>query len=423
MKIPKPHQEEGAKLIVDRLRCALWYKPRVGKTLSTVLGMEKLGLKNILVICPVTVIPVWQREFAERGWPEAKLCIGMKHQKVEACSYTEGPVICSFESAWRLPLNQRKWDAIIFDESIRLWNWQAKQVKYWYGNEHLTKVCVLLSGAPCPEGYIQLASQMIICRGAWFGHRDIYSYLQEFWMYNSDKYKWECDDHGHLAEVKRRMNIVGLSKSLADVGAQDEKLLSFMPVEPSIKVVALLNAIKAEELQPSIRALRNQMAANGLTGEAENIVVVDGTKADALCKYIAEQVEQEPDYSCVVMCRFRAQVEQVAKMLGAAMVHGGVIGKARQEAIDWFQAGRSRHIVCQEETAKMGIDLSKGKEIHYLSNSWSGDSRIQSQERCSNLNKSEPVGIIDWCAHEIEYAIANAVRNKEDFQTTMMENT
>lgn len=419
MKTPKTHQIEGAKLIASRRRCALWFKPRVGKTLSTVLGMEMLGLKNILVICPVTVIPVWQREFAERGWPESKACTGMKHQKIEASAYTAGPVICSFESAWRLPLNQRKWDAIIFDESIRLWNWQAKQVRYWYGNEHLTQCCVLLSGAPCPEGYLQLASQMIICRGQWFGHRDIYSYLQDFWHYNADRYKWECDDQEHLAEVKRRMNIVGLSKSLKDVGAQDEKLLSFMPVEPSIKVVALLRAIAAEELQPNIRALRNQMAANGLTGEAENILVVDGTKAEALCKYIEEQVEQEPDYACVIMCRFRAQVEQVARMLGAAMVHGGVTGKARQQAIDDFQAGTKRHIVCQEETAKMGIDLSRGKEIHYLSNSWSGDSRIQSQERCSNLNKAEPVGIVDWYAHEIECAIANAVRNKEDFQMSM----
>ena len=421
MKIPKPHQVEGGAFLAARKRGALWYKPRVGKTLSTVVGLEKLGVRNVLVVCPVTVMPVWQQEFEERGWPEARLVQGSRSQKLDAVSYQDGPVICSFESAWRLPTNQRKWDAIVFDESIRLWNWQAKQVKHWHGNEHLTEVCILLSGAPCPEGYIQLASQMLICRGIWFGHKDIYSYLREFWQYNSEKYRWECDDMGHLAEIKRRLNIVGLSKSLADVGARDEKLYSTMPVKPSSAVAKRLKEIADSDLAPVSKALRSQMLANGLGGEGDDIFIEDTFKSKALKDYIDEQLEQEPDYACVVMCRFREQVEHLAGMLNAAMIHGGIIGKARQEAIDSFQAGKCKYIVCQAETAKMGIDLSRGKEIHFFSNSWAGDTRIQAQERCSNLNKSEAVGIIDWCTEgSIEFAIAGAVANKEDFQNTLL---
>jgi hypothetical protein len=73
----------------------------------------------------------------------------------------------------------------------------------------------------------------------------------------------------------------------------------------------------------------------------------------------------------------------------------------------------------------MGIDLSKARTIIYASNSWSGDDRIQSQERCTNITKHDPVEIID-CVVEgqgfgIDYAVAEAIRGKKDFNLNLLK--
>ena len=421
MKTPRPHQLEGAEFIAQRKRCALWFRPRVGKTLTAILGLEKLGAHNPLVVCPVSVMRVWRDEFREQGWPEPVLVEGTRAQKVAAIGVIDRPVICSFESAWRIGANQRKWGALVFDESIRLSNWQAKSVSAWMPNGHLTDTVVLLSGAPCPEGLLQVAAQMLICRGVWFTHSDIYSYLREFWSFEAEKYRWVCDEHGHLAEAQRRLNIVGMPKTFEDIGGVDQKLVRFQEVAPPAPVLRRLREIHVSDLPPAQKGLRLQMAANGLDGEGEDIHVSDSFKIDNFCQYLEEQQEQEPGYACVVMCRFVAQVKALQKRLGCPAIHGAVSAAERAKAVEDFQAGKYPVIVCQVQPAKMGLDLSRAREIHYLSNDWSGDARIQSQERATNINKTTPVGIVDWVSAEIEFAVAQAVRNKLDFQMKLIQ--
>lgn len=423
MKIPKPHQVEAAKFIAERGRCALWLPPRGGKSLSTVLGLELLKTKNVLIICPVTVMPVWKAEFEERNWPGVRVAQGTPSAKRFAAKYTEGPVVCSFDSAWRLPeIFARPWDAIVFDESVRLANWTAKSVQCWAKNSFLTKNVILLSGAPCPEGPLQLAMQMIICRGSWFNHSDIYGYLQEFWHYDAIRYKWLCDSHGHLAEIKRRMNIVGLSKSAKEIGLANEKLLRTISVAmPEDIKTKCVNIENDATILPMVRASKIQALSNGLAGE-DGLDLISEFKADAIVRYIQERRQEEPAYSAVIMCKFVVQAEDLAYRLQAACITGAITGEARDTEIKKFQKGLVKDIVCQEKVAKMGIDLSRGSEIHYASNTWSGDDRIQSQERCSNLTRTSPVGIIDWCSSSVEHAIANAVRDKKDFQVRMLDN-
>lgn len=421
MKTPRPHQLEGAEFIAQRKRCALWFRPRVGKTLTAILGLEKLGVHNPLIVCPVSVMRVWRDELREQGWPEPVLVEGTRAQKIAAIGAEDRPVICSFESAWRIGAHLRKWEALVFDESIRLSNWQAKSVSAWMPNGHLTEIVILLSGAPCPEGLLQVASQMLICRGKWFAHSDIYGYLQEFWSYETEKYRWVCDEHGHLAEARRRLNIVGLPKTFEDIGGVDRKLVRFQEVTPPTSVLQRMREISASDLPPAQKCLRLQMAANGLDGEGDGIHVSDPFKIDGFCQYLAEQQEQEPGYACVVMCRFVAQVKALQARLGCPAIHGAVAAAERAMAVADFQAGRYPVIVCQVQPAKMGLDLSRAREIHYLSNDWSGDARIQSQERATNINKVEPVGIVDWASAEIEFAVAQAVRNKLDFQAALLK--
>jgi len=419
-KIPLPHQLEGAEFLASRKRGALWFLPRVGKTLTTILALEKIEAKSILVICPSTVQRVWLDELAERGI-KAKICKGdpVKKRKI---MHKEAVVICTYESSWRLNANGRKWDAIVFDESIKLANWQTKQTSHWFAIEPDTAV-FLLSGAPCPEGYLQIASQMIICRGIWFGHVDIYGYLQEYWHYDKDRYTWICDFPGHLTEVARRVKIIGMAKSREDLGMADRKFYSYLPVEADDAQIKALAHVEASDREPVHKAMYAQRIGSGWD---ENGELISMNKIQAIAAWIKERTEVEPDFRAVVMCRYKDEIPLIAKSIGGSYINGDVIGAERDRRIQGFQSGKHKHLVCQVVVAKMGIDLSKARTIIYASNSWSGDDRIQSQERCTNLNLQDPVQIIDVIVEGpgfgIDYAIAQAIRDKKDFNANLLRN-
>ena len=413
MKTPMPHQIAGAEFIAVRKRAALWFLPRVGKTLTTILAMERLKAKRVLILCPKSVQQGWVDELAERNHFATKAHNSKPNGDL---------LVATYEMAWRGTLPQQEWDLVVFDESIKLANWNSKQASVWYNLPKHTAV-VLLSGAPCPEGYIQLANQMIICRGVWFGHRNIWSYIQEYWRFDKEKFKWKCDFPGHLTECGNRMRVIGMSMSREDLGLKDKKFFSYLRIPADKVQLSLAKEINKSDKLDTHKAMYLQMLGSGFSQDKDQ---VSSAKIDTIAEYVRDKLATEPNFRVVVMCRFSQEIPLIAQALNAPFIDGSVTGQARDQIIKGFQSDKYKHIVCQVVVAKMGIDLSKARTIIYASNSWSGDDRIQSQERCTNITKHDPVEIID-CVVEgqgfgIDYAVAEAVKNKKDFNLNLLRN-
>jgi intracellular sulfur oxidation DsrE/DsrF family protein len=172
---------------------------------------------------------------------------------------------------------------------------------------------------------------------------------------------------------------------------------------------------------PSVRATYAQMLSSGINPDGG---VISLAKVDTIVQFVRERMETEPGFRCVIMCRFTAEILVIANAIGGTCIDGSITGPERQKRISAFQRGVVPHIVCQVTVAKMGIDLSMARTIIYASNSWSGDDRIQSQERCTNLMKTDPVEIIDVVTEGpgfgIDYAVALAVREKKDFNLRLL---
>lgn len=62
-----PFQEEGAAFLAARTRALLADEMGLGKTISALAAVEKLGLSNVLVICPASVRSNWAKEIRECG--------------------------------------------------------------------------------------------------------------------------------------------------------------------------------------------------------------------------------------------------------------------------------------------------------------------------------------------------------------------
>jgi len=126
----------------------------------------------------------------------------------------------------------------------------------------------------------------------------------------------------------------------------------------------------------------------------------------------------------VVWARFRAEVAAAADALRAAYgevsvveFHGGVDDAGRVAARTAFQDPGStvRFLVGQTETGGLGINLDQARTIVYLSNSFSLESRLQSEDRPMSASQKHSVAVVDIIARDtVDEQVVTALRDKKD---------
>lgn len=141
-------------------------------------------------------------------------------------------------------------------------------------------------------------------------------------------------------------------------------------------------------------------------------------------------IAEEYPGKTIVWARFRSEIQAIVRALGEAHgqdsvveYHGGVDKDARTKARVRFQHNPDcRFIVLQANTGSLGIALSVASVAVYFSNSWSVLARIQSEERCYDLNtKESPIYIDLVCDKDwVDYRIVQCLKEGKDFTVGMM---
>ena len=407
------HQKKWAADMLSGRITALWAMMRTGKTLATIAGTDD---GDRLIVCPNSVKGVWKNDLALYG--QESYVWGSKPKP----RTRPRNVIVNYESVWRSDLLGWDWDSYIFDESIRLQSMQSKI--YMAGlRRHraalfAAKRRICLSGSPCPEGYHQLIMQSWACTGQYCGVTDPWEARRQFFFYDDDKRKWE-PIAGHAAQAKKQMGELGYSMTQAEAGINTKKLYRTIQVDMGDTEKRIWDTVD-KSMSPANLAMYAQSAASGrpIKGEIEK-----SSKLDAIVEYIAELTEQ-----VVILTRFTESLHYLACHLeDSQCMYGDDDGTDyRDQLKERFAQGRFRILIANVKVAKVGINLSTAAVIIFAENDWSGDCRIQAEERATVKGKaaieivdfvsvgSGPVGMID------QY-ILTAVRAKKDFNANLLK--
>lgn len=126
----------------------------------------------------------------------------------------------------------------------------------------------------------------------------------------------------------------------------------------------------------------------------------------------------------IIWARFRAEIAIIAKALrkvygldSVVEFHGGVPNKVRAGYIKRFQDTKSpvRFFVGQTETGGMGITLTAASYVVYYSNSFSLESRLQSEDRAHRIGQKKSVVYIDLVAVKtIDEKLIKKLRSKKE---------
>jgi SNF2 family DNA or RNA helicase len=143
----------------------------------------------------------------------------------------------------------------------------------------------------------------------------------------------------------------------------------------------------------------------------------ENPKMDALLEVVEESTGK-----FVIWAHFRAEIDLISRTLSKIYgehtvreFHGGINDVDRTQARKDFQDPDhpARFFIAQTETGGIGITLTAAKNVIYYSNSFSLESRLQSEDRTHRIGQTSHVTYTDLVATKtIDEKLARILRRK-----------
>lgn len=166
----------------------------------------------------------------------------------------------------------------------------------------------------------------------------------------------------------------------SDVIVQPESL----PPEPelSTETIAIIESAKQKLLDGDMLTPADQMHISTLRRW------IGIAKAPAIADLLLQ--ENEPT---VVFAAHSAVIDSLASALGqdCAVIDGRTSPSFRQDAIDNFQAGKVRVLICQMAVASTALTLTAAAHVTFAEASWVPADMAQAAARCHRIGQTRPV--------------------------------
>lgn len=410
----RPHQSIASIFLQQHNYRLLADEPRVGKTAAALDAARRLGLKKILVICPVSVQYVWKYECTRWGMP---LTVGVLDPGAQFCIVPWSRIGSGTLGA---QLRAQHWDLIIADESHYAKSFDAKRTQAFYGRvqgrqrdtsaalfRHADRVWCL-TGTPIPHDPSDLYPMMrslfpetLVAVGGPdvtaytdFEARYVMTRPQRVSTFRTIRVKIGGRNE---AELGRRLGANMLRRKQTDIGIHpaDHDLLplavtghDMRDLESNLDIEAILEAIDND----SFGALDHLVTARvmHLTGILKSGAVVAAARdyLDGADKLVVAYWHKE------VGNRLEAGLQDY----GVLRVDGGTNAAARAQSIESFRSQPGyRVFLAQIAAAGEGIDLSAAPELWFAESVFSPRMMSQMADRVVNMNQTHQ-SLVRVCA-------------------------
>ncbi len=135
-------------------------------------------------------------------------------------------------------------------------------------------------------------------------------------------------------------------------------------------------------------------------------------------------LEENPS-KAIIYCRFLEDVHQVAAALGDTKFvryTGEESSKDRTESVDLFQNDPDCKYFIATSAAARGLTLTAAEQVIYYSQSYSLETRLQSEDRAHRSGQTKTVVYTDLCSPgTVEDAIVQALQAKKELAAGVMD--
>lgn len=402
---PYPYQKEGIAAALERKRLIIGDEPGLGKTLQAIGTVEAAGAYPCLVICPSSLKINWQREFMKFTGREA---IVPDTSTATVWPYllrmgTHCAAIVNYESlrkffVWDIRSRRKEFAlkdvvfsdniglfrSVIIDESHRVKDPSTQQSKFAKGICSGKEYIILLSGTPVVNRPEDLVAQLSIMeRLKEFGGRSVFlsnygegNNLQELSrrLYDSCLIRREKKDVLTQLPEKQRCDLY------VDIGNREEYEAAETDLENYLR----------EYRNCTDQEIRRKMRMKALVRFMELRSLSSKGKVAKAAEFI--RLFLESGKQLIVFCSLHEIVDTLtAEFPGSVRVTGRDSMTDKQAAVDAFQNGRARLIVCSIKAAGVGLTLTAASDVVFVEFPWTYADCCQCEDRAHRIGQKQSV--------------------------------
>ncbi len=446
---PYPYQCEGIDFGLKAKRILIGDQPGLGKTLQSIGIVNAADAYPCLVICPSSLKINWQREFEKFTDKPALILdnsvriswsyfIQMGLYKMVVCNYESLRKYFVFDTGKRTGFRLKDvvftdsvklFRSVIIDESHRVKDPSAQQTIFTKGIAEGKPFRILLSGTPVVNRPADLITQLSIMGRLKHDFGGKTAFLSRYGGgEKKERGKNEADDQPR--------NLDELSQKLYDtcmIRREKAKVLTQLPAKTRIDLYVDID--NAEQY----RTAANDLAAylRDYT-ECTDSDIMRKMRMEALVKFMtlrslaAEgKVSQAIDFvrafldsgqQLILFCSLHSVVDRFKQAFpDAVTVTGRDSMQAKQAAVDAFQKGEKKLIVCSIKAAGVGLTLTASSNVAFVELPWTMADCEQCEDRAHRIGQKDNVTCYYLLGrHTIDSVLYSIVHRKKTIANQIM---
>ena len=444
------HQRRMAGMALSMPAYAFFAEMRTGKTLATIAAAGRAYLDgriaSMLVVCPTSVMYVWQREFEE--WADFPYEIRVldhdsvaKKRAALSLPWQQGTLhiaVINFESTWRMIESLQSFacgQLVVVDESHRIKDARTRQAKAIHKLGELASWRLILTGTPITQNPLDAFSQYLFLDPTIFG-RSFVNFRNRYAVVNGYRVsRWK-----NMDEFRRKAHSIAFRIRRDECWDVPDEIDETVEVRLSPKtgsIYANVRALSVAELSSGkvtaanilTKLLRLQQIAGGFATTDDGEVVQVGSEKIDITRDLLTDILADHGRKVVVFARFLPEIAALAQALRDAGIPAvAMIGETpireRADMVHQFAAdGGPRVFVAQIATGGLGIDLSRADTTIFLSCDWSLATMQQARARILGSGQmSKKVSYLNIVAKgTVDAKILRALEAKQDLAATIVD--
>lgn len=396
----RPYQRVDVNYLKQIGSAGIFNEQRTGKTPTTLVLMEEMGFKRVLIVAPATLLINWKEETFLWTNREAIVLTGTKRQREKLYKIVQQMentcMIISYETLrndLQTVLKLGRFDAMIVDEAHRLRSLikgrrasavsravrkVGKHAKYRYA----------LTGTPT----VREGSEIWGILNFLYPDR-----FPGYWQF-VDRY-FEKDFNGFGVEVggyKREEELQEIL-AVASVNRKRKDVMKWLPekqyqtinLEMNRKQAKIYNDVKDtfvyEDKIDAPSVLAQLIRLRQLTTCPS--LLVEGVQSEKE-KFILEWIDDNPNDNVVIFSTFSSYLKQLQKKIkGSVMITGEVSKNDRDKAVKAFQAGKAKVLLANIKAAGTGLTLDRAETVIFLDKEYNPSDNEQAEDRIVPVSK------------------------------------
>lgn len=394
---PWTHQVEAFEFAKGKNGVMLAMDMGTGKSFTTVALCKEHKAKKVLILCPLSVVNVWPREF--EGFKVVALDTGSVADKTTKAKQAltsafigDQPcvIVINYEASWREPFKafaaKIQFDIVVLDESHRIKSPGGKASRN--ASQFVKQGCkiIALTGTPAPHSPADLYAQFRAINPEIFGTS--FNRFKKRYAMMGGYQNYQIIGWRNQEEMKQKFDSVAITIKKEDALDLPEINHVDIPVILSQKARGIYDLIDREfwalvdeghitASNALVKLLKLQQVTGGfIKDDDEKINLIDEAKKISL-----KDLLTDCNKPAVVFCRFRQDIQNIREVCEELKLkHGEVSGEVKDLDEARFPLDKEV-LVVQIQAGGVGIDLSRASIGIYYSMGFSLGDYLQSLAR------------------------------------------